>query len=244
MHASSGRPTRGTVVLAALAAAACFAGPASAELQLRLSLLPSPVVTPQAKASPTPGRPSLSVALGTPISVRLELINAGTSPIEILPTIDLRDALVRLYVVDPSGTAAPLTAVRWEVRDRLVTARALAPGERLVHETFLFGRLRGGNMRHGPAHDYLFAAEGRYELYARYECPRPPVAVESNHVSVTVGPPVPHWQELEASGITEAMEGRSPRSAEQRDRHERLEELLRRLPTNPYAPWLSQGEGQ
>lgn len=213
---------------------------ASAQLTLKLSLLDQQVTEERSTYSAATGLKKVSIQKGEPVSIRLELFNSGNAPVRLLPSLNLSVA-TSLYLVEPSGKVEPLAAERWAKRDVFVKARSFAPKERIVYETFLFGRLL-----ENLGLEYLFPETGSYKLYAKYVIDAqdgsldPALKVESNRVEVTVGPPLPGWNELKAAGIVDEIEGRSRSEQEHAARLARLRAILAGLSQNPYAPWLTK----
>jgi hypothetical protein len=219
---------------------AVWARPAQAQLKLKLSLLDQQLAGEQSAASASAGREAMSVQLGEPISIRLELTNTGNAPVELLPVLDPSLATT-LFLVGPGGEVEPFTSLQWAIRDLYVKARQFAPNERLVYETFLFGRLLD-NLELA----YLFPEPGQYELYARYAVyaqdgsREPTMRLTSNRVRVTVGPALPGWAELKEAGVVDEVEGRSRSEQERVARMARLRELVAGLPPGPQSFWFSK----
>ena len=208
---------------------------AAGDLTLRISLLSTPVLTSRSTAAPDSGLSEMSIPLGSPLYLRLELVNETDQPITVMPSVNPAFGLVRLFLVGPGGKTTKFTTVRWEVGDRFLAPEALQPGARVTHETYLYGRVpdsaTGGL-------EYLFPTPGTYQLFARYTCPNPQVNVESNRVTVRVGAPIPRWEELKKAGIIPHVEGISGSEEESLKRREVLKGLLGPAPNKALTPWF------
>jgi hypothetical protein len=153
----------------------------------------------------------------------------------IFPSLDPAVGCVSFYLQQQPQHAQRVTAARWESRDVFLKAKPFPPGSRLVYETFLFGRMTTNSM-----HEYLFPQRGEYRLFVRYaNCPEG-VNIESDPVTIVVGPPVQHWDELKEAGIVDYIEGRSHSDQQLKTRAARIRDVLGKLPTNPYMPWLAK----
>lgn len=224
-----------------LIACTLLAFSAPAQLMLKLSVLDVPVTQPANRESSSAGVASANVALGTPIALRIELINQGTNAVTLLPSVDPAASLVSLFMGTPAGgTPSRFTTTRWETRDYLIKPRSLAPGAKLVHETFLFGRLDIGRDNDARNLGYMFSSPGKYTLYATYNCPNPDVSLLSNTVFFEVGPPIEHWSSLQSAGIVPLIEGRLPTAVEVANKTDAILKLLESDPTNSCRAWLEQ----
>ena len=208
---------------------------AAGGLALRVSLLNTPVLVDRTAVSTDTGLTQMSVALGSPLYLRIELINESSQPIVVMPSVHPATGLVRLYIVGPDGKPTMFTTQRWEVGDRFLAPQALPPGKRVTHETFLYGKLADST---AGGIDYLFPASGTYQLFARYNWPDASMTVESNHVTVRVGAPIPRWAELKQAGIVPCFEGISGSEEESSKRREQLKGLMGAAPNKALAPWF------
>jgi hypothetical protein len=205
-------------------------------LELKLSLINTPVAGYRAAPSADSSSFTKSIALGEPVYVRLELANNAAQGIELLPSVDPADGFVRFFLVSGDTLDGNFTTLRWETRDSYLRPRELAPGERLVHETFLFGKFP--SLSNTAALEYIFPGAGTYQLYAQYACPNPPVEVVSNRVTVVVGPPVAQWDKLQEAGIVNRLEGRRLPPAFEIQQTQMLNEIIGPAAGSPYAPWF------
>lgn len=207
-------------------------------LELKLSVIDTPVAAYRAAASADSGSFTKSIALGEPVYVRLELVNDAAQPVELLPSVDPADGFVRFFLVSGDTLDADFTTLRWETRDSYLRSRELPPGERLVHETFLFGKFP--SLSNTAALEYIFPGTGTYQLYARYACPTPPVEVASNRITIVVGAPVAQWDKLQEAGIVNRLEGRRLPPAFELQQTETLREIIRSTPASPFKPWFEE----
>jgi len=206
---------------------------ASAQVRLELSLLDEPVVEDRHAASAAEPSRALNIRLGQPLPLRIELIN-GDQPTRVIPTVDPTDGLTTLSVSGPDDLHFVYTRGRWETKCRAVKPKTLKPGERVVFETALFGRMKEDN-----AHEYLFAAPGDYEIQAVYEWREPKLKLVSNVVAVSVGPPVDGWDDLVKSGVLTLVEGQESSVAERAAVRERVRAIVTASRAHPLAPWVA-----
>jgi hypothetical protein len=174
------------------------------------------------------------VALGSPLSVRVELTNTGMQPVEIMPSLDPAAGFLLFHLVTPDGTSNRFTVIRWETKDMLIKPRSLAPGAQLTFETFLYGKLEEQRLQQ----NYLFAAPGKYELFAEYVVEQLGIRIRSGLVPVSVGSPVAGWDRLKQEGIVELMEGRIRSRQAVSNRVARVESIIASQPAHPLRPWV------
>jgi len=211
------------------------------QLAFELSLRDKRLAKPLALTSPDEGLKATSIALGMPIAIRLVLINEGNDGVDLLPSLDPSFSLVHIYLVNATGAEERITVMRWETKDVFLKRRTFRPGERLSYETLLFGRLAKGWIgRKSMKHEYLFDHPGTYQLFARYKSTAPALELESNRVTIEVGPPMQGWNALKEAQIVALIEGEISSNAEHRQRLARIRRILQTLPENPYASWLPE----
>lgn len=212
-----------------------LAAPAEGQLVLKLSVLDAPVVGSSRAESKSAALTSKTIRLGEPISVRLELVNTGAQPVDIRPSLNPAAGFVSLELSSGDAAFERFTVTRWETADIMVRTRPLAPGAKLVHETFLFGKM-------DPAfrEKYLFDKEGSYKLRAIFGSHDPAVRVESKPVLIKVGAPVPSWEDLKNAGIVELMEGKLRTHRDEAAAMAKVQSVVAQEPQHPLKSWAGE----
>ena len=208
---------------------------AHGQLALKLSVLDAALTASSRTESKARGSPSKTIQSGEPLSVRLELTNPGAQPVDIRSSLDPAAGFVHLQVSFETGPPERFTVTRWETKDILVKTRPLPAGAKLVHETFLYGKMNSTFRE-----NYLFEKEGTYKLQAFFGSQDPPVSVESNPVLIQVGPPVPNWNELKQAGIVDLIEGKFRSHREESNAAVRIEAILKDQPRHPMKAWVEE----
>lgn len=204
--------------------------PAQSELALKLSFLDEPITRPSNRQSTARPADLSVIPYASPLSLRIELINQGADSVELFPSVDPAAGFVTLYLTVGTNPPQRFTTVRWENKDYNIRPRKLGPGEKLVHETFLFGRLNSG----GEV-EYMFPESGKYQLLAEHGS-----GTHSNPLRFEVSSPPPEWPQLKEAGIVDLIEGRL-RSHDELAR--KTGDILRILEKNPDQParlWIER----
>ncbi|MCK4659699.1 MAG: hypothetical protein KAV82_09290 [Phycisphaerae bacterium] len=244
--------------LSALLVLAIPSGSALAELKLRVHLLQDRQIREEIRASRSATLEQIAIGLGTPIAIRVELLNDGKEKsAKLVPSLRPEAGAHEIIVVASGRQETRITARRWERRRYGVVPRQLEPRESLVFETWLFGRLHEKQIdtRAVLADSYIFPEPGIYEVYSRFTVrpfmySRDPAdfedltVIESNRVRVQVGAPIAGWEELKSAGIVRAIEagiGAGPKATAQL---QKFEAVLKENP-NPYLnAWLEDTKRQ
>ena len=211
-------------------------GSAFAQFRLNISALDSPVSASSDKRSPARGAQSKSIRIGEQLPLRLELANEGGQPVEARASVDPAAGFVTLYLSGPGPDAKPqrFTVNRWEIKEIFVKPRVLASGEKVVHETFLYG-IMGTNFQV----TYLFPQQGDYRLHAVYDSQVPPLHLESEALLIHVGPPIDDWEELKKARLVELMEGRLDSHQKVSASLDKVQSLMSRHAQHPLQTWVA-----
>lgn len=229
---SPAHPCPWRLVLLLLAA---VIAPARGQLVLKLSVLDAPVLASSRIESKARALNAKTIRLGEPLSVRVELVNTGAQPVDVRSSLDPAAGFLSLQLGPTAASAQRFTATRWEIKDMMVRTRPLAAGAKLVHETFLFGKM-DSTFRE----TYLLENEGTYLLRAVFDSQDPAVHVESNTVLVKVGPSVPGWEELKKARIVDLMEGRLGTHREMAEAMTKMESIVSRQAQHPLKEWTAE----
>lgn len=173
---------------------------------------------------------SINLGMGEPLRLRIQLTNQGKNAARLIPNLDPAAGRVFLQLIKPDGTSETLSTGRWQVRDLYLKEEELAPGKTLACDTFLYGKM----MRGMNKHVYLFPEPGNYGLSAKFIGAANQPALTSPVAQIVVGAPVPKWEELQAAGIVEAIDGRSGSDTEQ------LRQIIKGIRNHPLQSWITQ----
>lgn len=209
----------------------------AAGLSLKLQILDSPISEDRTEGLTAKGTEEATISLGEPLFIRIELANNGTNSVEILHSLDPAAGVVNLFMENPSKKTYRVTVQRWETQDIDLEPRLFLPAAQLAFETFLFGQMQAD-----WRHEYIFPEKGKYHLVASYNSGTNGVSLNSNPVTISVGDPIPSWEELKTAGIVEYIEGLSISDQQAASRCALIAAILTKASISSFDAWLEKGK--